>query len=160
MLQCQTAEQSKNADGKWCNKMASANIPNLFFFCIIRFAFTRICRPQNTYLVSLCCFCFPPRPMRSMPCSDEGQGWISKTRKKTIAEQLPHSMVKNEIRSVIMLIALNFPCPSRVRISTTQLAKYPHVSYVEEYILNLFPFLLLEQKIMTANSKSLFLENF
>lgn len=88
--------------------------------------------------------------MRSMPCSDEGQGWISKTRKKIIAEQLPHSMVKNEIRSVIMLIALNFPCPSWVRISTTQLAKYPHVSYVEECILNLFPCLLLEQKIITA----------
>ena len=98
--------------------------------------------------------------MRSMPCSDEGQGWISKTRKKTITEQLPHSMVKNEIRSVIMLIALNFPCPSWVRISTTQLAKYPFVSYVEKYILNLFPCLLLEQKIITANSKSLFLENF
>lgn len=94
--------------------------------------------------------------MRSMPCSDEGQGWISKTRKKIIAEQLPHSMVKNEIRSVIMLIALNFPCPSWVRISTTQLAKYPHVSYVEEYILNLFPCLLLEQKIITANSKVCF----
>ena len=115
---------------------------------------------NNTYLVSFCCFCFPPRPMRSMPCSDEGLGWISKTRKKIIAEELPHSMVKNKIRSVIMLIALNFPCPSWVRISTTQLAKYPHVSYVEEYILNLFPCLLLEQKIMTANSKSLFLENF
>ena len=99
--------------------------------------------------------------MRSMPCSDEGLGWISKTRKKIIAEeQLLHSMVKNGIRSVIMLIALNFPCPSWVRISTTQHAKYPHVSYVEEYILNLFPCLLFEQKTMTANSKSLFLENF
>lgn len=155
MLQCQTAEQSKNADGKWCNKMASANIPNLVFFYHKAHFYAHL---QAT--ITFTWFRFVVSVFPHALCDRCHAQMRAKDGKKIIAEQLPHSMVKNEIRSVIMLIALNFPCPSWVRISTTQLAKYPHVSYVEEYKLNLFPCLLLEQKIITANSKSLFLENF